>query len=78
MRLKKVLGKTENTRFGEMVALAEAYGFQLMRINGSHRIFKHPSMTELLNLQNYRGKAKAYQIRQFVDLLEKYGLDKED
>lgn len=77
-RLKKVLGKTENTRFGEMVALAEAYGFHLARISGGHHIFKHPSMTELLNLQNYRGKAKAYQIRQFIDLLEKYGLDKEE
>lgn len=77
-RLKKVLGKTENTRFREMVALVEAYGFRLTRINGSHHIFKHPNMTELLNLQNYRGKAKAYQIRQFIQLLEKYGLDKED
>ena len=77
-RLKKILGKTENTRFGEIVALAEAYGFQLTRINGSHHIFKHPRMTELLNLQNYRGKDKSYQIRQFIDLLEEYGLDKED
>ena len=76
--LKKVLGKTENTRFGEMTALAEAYGFQLARINGSHHIFKHPNMTELLNLQNYRGKAKSYQIRQFIKLLEKHGLDKEE
>ena len=77
-RLKKVLGKTENTRFGELVSLVQAYGFLLIRVNGSHHIFKHPEMTELLNLQNYRGKAKAYQIRQFIDLLEKYGLDKEE
>ena len=77
-RLRKVLGKTENTRFGEMVAVVEAYGFRLTQINGSHHIFKHPGMSELLNLQNYRGKAKAYQIRQFINLLEKYGLDKED
>ena len=77
-RLKKVLGQTENTRFADMIALAEAYGFQLSRINGSHHIFKHPLMAELLNLQNYKGKAKAYQIRQFVRLLEQYDLDKEE
>ncbi len=76
--LKKVLGTTENTRFAELTALAEAYGFQLARITGSHHIFRHPKMTELLNLQNYKGKAKAYQIRQFLNLLEQYGLDKED
>lgn len=35
-------------------------------------------MTELLNLQDYRGKAKPYQIRQFLNLLEKHGLDMED
>jgi hypothetical protein len=35
-------------------------------------------MTELLNLQEYKGKAKAYQIRQFLKLIEEYGLDKED
>jgi hypothetical protein len=61
-----------------MVALAEAYGFQLARVTGSHHIFKHPQMKELLNLQDYKGKAKPYQIRQFVHLLEQYGLDKEE
>ena len=77
-RLKKLLGRTENTRFSELTSLAEAYGFVLSRISGSHHIYKHPKMTELFNLQNYKGKAKAYQIRQFLDPLEKYNLDKED
>ena len=77
-RLKRVLGRTENTRFSELTSLAEAYGFVLARITGSHHIYKHPKMTELLNLQNYKGQAKGYQIRQFLDLLEKYDLDKED
>lgn len=78
MRLRNILGKAENLRFGDLTALAEAYGFHLARISGSHHILKHPKMTELLNLQNYRGKAKPYQIRQFLSLLEQYGLDMEE
>lgn len=77
-RLKRILGKTDNLRFGELTALAETYGFRLARITGSHHIYKHPQMTELLNLQEYQGKAKPYQIRQFLNLLEKYGLDAEE
>ena len=58
--LKKVLASADNVRFGDMVRLAEAFGFRLSRTAGSHHIFEHPDMDELLNLQNYKGKAKAY------------------
>ena len=46
-----------------------------MRVNGSHHIFIHPNMRELINIQNKKGKAKNYQIRQFLDLIEQYNLD---
>lgn len=58
--LRKLLASAENVRFGDLVTLAEAYGFQLARISGSHHIFKHPEKIELLNLQNCKGKAKPY------------------
>ncbi len=67
--LKKILSSPENIRFGDLVTLAEAYGFRLARVTGSHHIFKHPDKTELLNLQDYKGKAKPYQIRQFLRLI---------
>ncbi len=73
--LRKVLGSTDNLRFGDMVKLVEAFGFRLVRVNGSHRIFEHPNMRELINLQDRKGKAKPYQIRQFLDLIEQYNLD---
>lgn len=65
-------------RFDELVALVKAFGFALSRINGSHHIFEHPEIPELVNLQNVRGKAKPYQIRQFLDLVEQYNLTLED
>jgi len=72
--LAKALGGSKNLRFGEAVALAEAFGFQLSRVKGSHHIFVHPGVRELVNLQNVGGKAKPYQVRQLLDLVERYNL----
>ena len=54
--------------------LARAFGFHLSRVSGSHHIFVHPSVRELLNLQDVRGRAKAYQVRQLLQLVERYNL----
>jgi predicted RNA binding protein YcfA (HicA-like mRNA interferase family) len=76
--LQKALFSPQNVRFGEMVALAEAFGFRLSRVKGSHHIFVHPQVRELINLQDVDGKAKPYQIRQFLRLVERYNLTMED
>ena len=57
-----------------MIVLVEAFGFRLSRVKGSHYIFVHPQVQELVNLQNVEGKAKPYQIRQFLRLVERYNL----
>ena len=67
--LKRALQNPENIRFGDLVTLVEAYGFRLSRVSGSHHIFVHPDQKELLNLQDCQGKAKSYQIRQFLRLI---------
>jgi len=56
--LQKALASPVNLRFEEACALARAFGFHLSRVSGSHHIFVHPSVRELLNLQDVRGKAK--------------------
>ncbi len=61
-----------------MRRLVEAFGFELRRTKGSHHIFAHPNVSELLNLQEVRGQAKPYQIRQFVRLVERYALTLQD
>ncbi len=76
--LQKILGGSKNIAFGDMIALVEAFGFRLSRINGSHHIFTHPEINELVNLQNVGGQAKPYQIKQFLRLVERYGLRMED
>jgi predicted RNA binding protein YcfA (HicA-like mRNA interferase family) len=72
--LQKALSSPKNIHFDEMVALVEAFGFRLSRAKGSYHIFVHPQVRELVNLQNVGGKAKPYQVRQFLRLVERYNL----
>ena len=72
--LKKILAGSKNVRFDDLVTLIEAFGFRLARTSGSHHIFAHADVPELVNIQNVKGKAKLYQIRQFLEILEQYNL----
>jgi predicted RNA binding protein YcfA (HicA-like mRNA interferase family) len=56
----------------------DAFGFQLSQVRGSHHIFEHPDVLEIVNLQNSKGQVKPYQIRQFLQLVEQYNLELED
>ncbi|WP_414530812.1 type II toxin-antitoxin system HicA family toxin [Nodularia chucula] len=76
--LEKVLSGSKNIHFNELVALVEAFGFTLSRVNGSHHIFTHPDIPELVNLQNRNGKSVPYQVRQLMILVEEYALTLED
>jgi predicted RNA binding protein YcfA (HicA-like mRNA interferase family) len=71
-------GALDNTSFHEVVDLAEAFGFTLRRVSGSHHIFANPHIPELLNLQEVHGNAKPYQSRQLLRLVERYNLVLED
>lgn len=71
-------GHMRNVRFADMVLLMQTFGFELDRVSGSHHIFRHPYVRELVNLQEVDGEAKPYQIRQFLRLVERYNLRLED
>jgi hypothetical protein len=75
---KKILSGSDNIRFDDLVSVVEAFGFRLSRVNGSHHIFVHDAIPKLLNLQDRAGKAKPYQIRQFLALMDEYNLNMED
>ncbi len=76
--LEKVIAGPKNVQFKDMVLLVESFGFRLSRIKGSHHIFVHPGIPELVNLQEVKGKAKPYQVRQFLELVEQYDLEQGD
>jgi hypothetical protein len=76
--LAKVLASPANVRFAEMQRLVEAFGFRLLRVSASHHIYGRAGLSELLNLQEVHGKAKPYQVRQFLKLVERYNLSIEE
>lgn len=67
-------GQFANVRFADAQRLAEALGFELDRVRGSHHIFRHPGTGMRLNLQASGGQAKPYQLRQLLDLVERHAL----
>jgi predicted RNA binding protein YcfA (HicA-like mRNA interferase family) len=76
--LIRLLNGSFNVSFADMVNLVEGFGFRLARTSGSHHIFTHPDIPELVNLQEVGGQAKPYQIRQFLKLVERHNLRLED
>lgn len=72
--LAKVIASPNNVRFADMQGLVEAFGFRFHRMSGSHYLYAHVGIKELVNLQERDGKAKAYQVRQFLKLVEEYNL----
>ncbi len=75
--LAKALAGSKNLRFTEAITLAKAFGYRLVRTKGSHHILVHPKIKELINLQEVGGKAKPYQVRQLLDIVERYNLSLE-
>lgn len=72
--LKRIVVSPHNVRFRDLIALAEALGFRVARTEGSHHILVHPDIPELLNLQEVKGQAKPYQVRQLLQLVERHDL----
>ena len=83
MKPKKLLQKInqqnyQNIDFADFVSLVEAVGFRKLRQRGSHRVYIHPKIEKILNLQpSSNGDAKPYQVRQFQDLATMYNLNTE-
>lgn len=67
-------GNLRNVAFRDLERLAEALGFRRVRVSGSHHLYAHPQLDELVNLQAVRGQAKPYQIRQLLRLVDRYNL----
>ena len=61
-------------RFRDFQRILEAFGFVLDRINGSHHQYKHALATRPLSIQPKGNMAKPYQIDQFIDMVEEFGL----
>ena len=74
IREKILFGNSdENIVFDELRKLLNALGFA-ERIKGSHHIFTHNRVEEIINIQPKNNKAKAYQVKQVRNVILKYRL----
>jgi len=72
-------GHLQNVRFDDFQRLLEEFGWALDRQEGSHRVYRHPSVPERLSVQPDRnGQAKPYQIRDLRRYVEDYDLSQEE
>jgi predicted RNA binding protein YcfA (HicA-like mRNA interferase family) len=76
--LRLARGDPRNVRFADFRGVVEAFGFHVVRVSGSHHVFAHAGITELVNLQEVAGEAKPYQIRQLLRIVERHALHMED
>ena len=70
----RVKNNPHNVRFNEICKLAEAFGFKYKGGKGSHVVYSKSDIIEIVNFQNVNGMAKPYQVRQFLKIIEEYGL----
>ena len=68
--------KNKGKKFEVLCNAAELFRFRGGR--GSHRIYVRDGVREMLNFQNVKGKAKPYQVKQFLKVVEKYKLLEEE
>ena len=71
------LQRKNNFPFQEFIKLIEKAGFVFKNQAGSHRIYVHPDFrikanpySDILSVQDFSGKAKPYQIKQFLDFIK--------
>jgi hypothetical protein len=68
--LARARANPASLRFAEACTLAECHGWVPVRRRGSHRIFQRPGSARLLNLQDVRGMARPYQVRQLLAAID--------
>ena len=64
--------------FQEFCRLLEAFGYDRDRVSGSHVAYRHGKIGDTRIVQPRGKDAKPYQVRQFVDIIEAFGLTLDD
>ncbi len=68
-----------NVRFSVLCKVCDHYFGKARQIGSSHRIYKTPWQGDpRVNIQNSKGKAKAYQVKQVLKAVERLEEDHAD
>lgn len=70
--LKKMSDSPQNIRFPELCRVCDSYFGAARQQGSSHRVYKTPWQGDpRVNIQNNKGKAKAYQVKQVLKAIER-------
>lgn len=70
--LKQLKQNPANVRFSDLCKICEHYFGKARQSGSSHRIYKTPWHGDpRVNIQNSKGKAKAYQVKQVLKAIER-------
>lgn len=75
--LEELKANPKKVRFARVCQIAEEFGFETRKGTGSHRVYYRDGVREILNFQNEGGRAKAYQVKQLIKVIEKYNLQED-
>jgi len=77
--LIKMRRSPKGSSFQDLCKVCDFYFGEARQIGSSHRIYKTPWQGDpRVNIQNDKGKAKAYQVRQVVKSIERLEAQKDD
>ncbi len=68
-----LMGNPNDCRFSNACKIAEWLDFKYKGGKGSHRVYARAGERETLNFQNRNVRITAYQARQLIAMIEKYG-----
>jgi len=70
--LEKMRNNPAGVRFADVCRVCDHYFGQARQASGSHGVYKTPwSGDPRVNIQNSKGYAKAYQVRQIIKAIER-------
>ena len=71
-KLKELRNNPKDVKFSELCKICDFYFGKPRQIGTSHRIYKTPWQGDpRVNIQNHKGKAKAYQVKQVLKAIER-------
>jgi len=70
--ISKMRQNPKQVRFKDLCRICDHFFGEPRKSAGSHRVYKTPWQGDpRINIQNYKGKAKTYQVKQVLLALEK-------
>ena len=70
--LKAIRNNPKGVRFADLVKVCDAYFGEPCQKSTSHRVYRTPWLGDpRVNIQNAKGMAKPYQVRQVIKAIEK-------